>query len=125
MDPRLVAAQRATYEERYGIEIAGDDTISTVVERMIGKQLLKLEDQIEQYYKVGFFIAALFLFQLLSLPFTWITTSLLLAAMGLLRLLKVVHIRTEQKPIRVMRWASDPGKPKPKVPKEATQANAP
>ena len=120
-DQRLIDVQRERYSERYGIPIAGEDTVADVIAKLLDKQLLKIEDRIEQYYKIGFFLAAFFVFQLVSLPFTWVTTTLLFAAIGLLRMVKVLRVKTSRRPVRVLRWADDGSeKPKSREPAEKT-----
>lgn len=120
-DPRLIELQIERYAEQYGIDIVGDDTVADILSKIASNQVDTYRQRTLSvggdgsgfgYVKIGFFLSAFFLFQILALPFSWITIGFLTLVLAMLRGSKATKMRTTQAPRTQLVWRSEMGESK-------------
>jgi hypothetical protein len=120
IDQGVIELQRNRYAERYGITLAEGDTVADMLMKMIDRQTMRFAQRLDSYYRIGFFIAAFILFQLLALPFTWVIIAMTAGVLWFFRTSGSVVLVTRTEPRTSLRWH----KPQPTAPLTAREPSS-
>ena len=104
IDSRVIDLQREQYAERYGIALTSQDTIADMLIKLIDRQTRRFAERLDSYARIGFFIAAFVLFQLLAFPFTWVMIGMTAGILWLFRFSGAVVLVTRTEPRTALHW---------------------